>query len=135
MTDDSKVLAGAGSFGTELHLDDRAVPVERFRKAFNDLMMSWAGRMEKEGALIGHVKMIAEVDIGFLKLSVVDTTLGVEALDHLEGKNVKGGKVRLMAAVLNIDDEAVENALDMELDILSATVHFHTAGHDCHHEH
>jgi hypothetical protein len=133
MIEDSKILAGAGSYGTELHLDKRPVPVDRFRKAFNDMIMSWAER--KEGALIGHVKLIAEVNIGFLKLSVVDTTLGVEALDHLDGKTVAGGKVKVMAAVLNIDDEAVEDALNRELETLSATIHFHMAGHDCHHEH
>lgn len=135
MTDDSKELAGAGSFGAELHLGKRPVPVESFRKAFNDLIMSWAGRMEKEGALIGHVKLIAEVNIGFLKLSVVDTTLGVETLDHLNGKFVEGGKVKVMAAVLNIDDEAVEDALKRELETLSTTIHFHMAGHDCDHKH
>jgi hypothetical protein len=91
--------------------------------------------MEKDGALIGHVKLIAEVNIGFLKLSLVDTTLGVEVMDHLDGKNVEGGKVKVMAAVLNIDDMAVEKALNRELETLSATIHFHMAGHGCDHKH
>jgi hypothetical protein len=135
MEEDSKKLAGAGSFGAELHLEKKAMPVDEFRQAFSDFIMSWANNMVEEGALIGHVKLIAEVDIGFLKLSVVDTDLGVEAVDQLKGKFVNGGKVKLMAAVLNIDDEQVEHALDEELEKLEESVNFHRAGHECHHEH
>ena len=135
MTENSKELAGAGSFGAELHLEQKEIPVDEFRQAFSRFIVSWADNMVNKGALIGHVKLIAEVDIGFLKLSVVDTSLGAEAVDQLKGDVVKGGKVKVMAAVLNIDDEQVEHALDEELENLEENVHFHRAGHQCHHEH
>ncbi|QLH74501.1 MAG: hypothetical protein HPY73_02900 [Methanomassiliicoccales archaeon] len=135
MTEDSKKLAGAGSTGVELHLEKARVPSEIFKEALDRFIMSWAKDLEGRGALIGHVKMIAEVDLGYYKLSVVDVGLGVEKDDGLEDGNVTKGRVRIMAAVLNLDDEEVERSLEKALEGLSRDVHFHKAGHQCAHGH
>lgn len=91
--------------------------------------------MESKGALIGHVKLIAEVNGGYYKLSVVDVGLGVERNDGLGEDVVTGGRIKIMAAVLNLEDEEVERSLDEVLEGLTKDVHFHKAGHHCDHDH
>jgi len=135
MSEDSKELAGAGSHGTELHLEKARIPADVFKAALDRAIIAWAKDMESKGALIGHVKLIAEVGGGYYKLSVVDTELGVERNDGLSIGVVTGGKIKLMAAVLNLEDEDVEASLDKVLEDLSKEVHFHEAGHHCDHDH
>ncbi|MFA5312563.1 MAG: hypothetical protein WC375_04475 [Methanomassiliicoccales archaeon] len=135
MSEDSKELAGAGSHGAELHLDKARIPADVFRSALERFIVSWAENMESKGALIGHVKLIAEVNGGYYKLSVVDVGLGVERNDGLGGDVVTGGKIKVMAAVLNLEDEEVEGSLDEVLEGLSKEIHFHKAGHHCDHDH
>lgn len=135
MSEDSKELAGAGSHGAELHLEKARVPSDVFKMALERFIMSWAKDMVSKGALIGHVKLIAEVNGGYYKLSVVDVDLGVERNDGLGDGVVTGGRIKLMAAVLNLEDEEVEGSLDKVLEDLSKVVHLHKAGHQCDHEH
>lgn len=135
MSEDSKELAGAGSHGAELHLEKARIPADVFRSALERFIVSWAENMESKGALIGHVKLIAEVNGGYYKLSVVDVGLGVERNDGLGEDVVTGGRIKIMAAVLNLEDEEVERSLDEVLEGLTKDVHFHKAGHHCDHDH
>jgi hypothetical protein len=135
VSEDSKELAGAGSHGTELHLEKSNIPTSFFKSALERFIIAWAKDMETKGALIGHVKLIAEVNGGYYKLSVVDVGLGVERNDGLGNGIVTGGKIKIMAAVLNLEDEDVERSLDEVLEGLSKDIHFHEAGHHCDHDH
>jgi hypothetical protein len=135
VNEDSKELAGAGSHGTELHLEKAMIPADVFKSALERFIVAWAKDMEMKGALIGHVKMIAEVNGGYYKLSVVDVGLGVEKNDGLGDEIVTGGKIKVMAAVLNLEDEEVEGSLYEALEGLSKDIHFHEAGHHCDHDH
>ncbi|MCE5295550.1 MAG: hypothetical protein LLG16_00400 [Euryarchaeota archaeon] len=135
MSEDSKELAGAGSHGAELHLEKARIPADVFRSALERFIISWAKNMESKGALIGHVKLIAEVNGGYYKLSVVDVGLGVERNDGLVEDVVTGGRIKIMAAVLNLEDEEVERSLDEVLEGLTNDVHLHKAGHHCDHDH
>jgi len=137
MEEDSKLLARAGSHGTLLHLERLPVESELLRSSMRQFIIGWANDLEKRGAIIGHVKMIAETDIGVLKFSVVDTGLGAESVDDLKGDTVSGGSLKVMAAVLNLEDEDVEASLDQELEKLDEQIGVHRAGHhcDCKHEH
>ncbi|OPY33202.1 MAG: hypothetical protein A4E32_00876 [Methanomassiliicoccales archaeon PtaU1.Bin124] len=137
MEENSKELAHAGSHGTLLHLEHLPIKSAKLRSAMKKFIVAWAKDLEDRGAVIGHVKMIAETDVGVLKYSVVDTGLGAEVVDELRGDTVKKGTVKVMAAVLNLDDEEVEASLDKELEPLDEQIGVHRAGHhcECEHEH
>lgn len=133
--EDSKLLAGAGSHGAQLHLEHLPVETELFRRSLTEFITAWSKDLERRGAVIGHVKLIAETDIGFLKISVVDTRLGPEATDELKGDLINGGSIKVMAAVLNLEDEVVEESLDQVLEDLDQKIGVHKAGHHCECEH
>ncbi|HSV41966.1 MAG TPA: hypothetical protein VLH13_00975 [Methanomassiliicoccales archaeon] len=134
MIEDTKLMSGAGSTGMELHLEPGEVQISVLRNGLSDFISAFAATLERQGALIGHVKLIAETDSGFIKMSVVDTELGVETIEETRGSIAHKGRVRVMAAVLNLTDLEVRQYPEESLEGLSRKVHLHEAGHHCHHE-
>ncbi|WP_019177835.1 hypothetical protein [Methanomassiliicoccus luminyensis] len=142
-TDHSKDMA-SGSFGAEVVFRCPDIRKEVFSGKMHELMMGVAKRVEAErGALLGHAKMFVETGGGFLKLSVVDTTLGVEAIHELKADTISEGKIRIMAVAIGMKDGVIEEIVKDEVSRLSPVVlcdiqehdhicdHHHEHGHEC----
>jgi hypothetical protein len=135
MSEDSKELADAGSFGMEIHFHDNRCKKEGFVKNLAGMIINISLELERQGGMIGHVKLIAQTENGFVKMSVVDTRLGVETVDELREEKNKKGTIKLMAVVLGLKDETVEETVEGSLPLLAGCMDYHVRGHDCDHDH
>lgn len=135
MSEDSKELANAGSFGMEIHFHDNHCNRAGFIKNLGGMITHLAEALDGQGGMIGHVKLIAQSEGGFVKMSVVDTRLGVEIVDELKEEKIKKGTIKLMAVVLGLEDDAVEETIMGSLHELGGCMDYHVSGHDCHHDH
>jgi hypothetical protein len=135
MSEDSKELADAGSFGMEIHFHDNHCKRASFVNNLAGMIMNIAQELEGQGGMIGHVKLIAQTEGGFVKMSVVDIRLGVETVDELKEEKNKKGTIKLMAVVLGLKDETVEETVEGSLPHLGGCMDYHVRGHDCDHDH
>ena len=135
MSEDSKELAHAGSFGMEVHFHDNHCKRSSFIKVLQGMILDIAEQLEAKGGMIGHIKLIAQTEAGFVKMSVVDIRLGVETVDELKGDASEMGSIKLMAVVLGLEDGTVEETVEEALTHLGGCMDYHLAGHDCDHDH
>lgn len=135
MTESSKDIARAGSFGLKLRFrsprgiyseDLAALVVEAVRAMGEEV-----GR--RKGALIGHIKVFLTVPEGTLKVNLVDMGLGPEKEDALPKGTVERGEMRFMAAVIGVTDHDVEHLIEESLEPLQRKLEVEVLEHK--HEH
>ncbi|MBI0583338.1 MAG: hypothetical protein ISF22_03820 [Methanomassiliicoccus sp.] len=142
MSDDSKELADAGTFGlrAEFHAHP-AVGKEEMASLVEGLLMAVGKRVtEEKGMLLGHVKAFVTAPDGTLKVNLIDMDLGTDTLNRLSSP-VEKGELKFMAALVGLDDEEVEDIMEDCLEALEDRLgleieeHEHDHGHDHDHEH
>ncbi len=120
MEEDSKEMAEAGSFGIRVQFHARkAMTGTEMGKALGRALAKNAKPLTKGGALLGHVKAVAKAEHGFVKVSVVDLTLGPELDTDIPNVNVEKGTLNIMAAVAGHTDDEVRTALESVVTELS----------------
>jgi hypothetical protein len=131
--DDSKSLAEAGTFGAEISFKADNMQKDKFVRELGHFLMSIAKDVEmKKGALIGHVKAFARVDDGFVRLNIVDSELGIDIGDEIRSKHVNGGTIKVMAAVVGVDDHHVEEIIEKRIEDLRKVMDIDVAEHEDH---
>ena len=131
--DDSKSLAEAGTFGVEITFKTDNMSKDKFVKELGHFLMSIAKDVEaRKGGLVGHVKAFARVDDGFVRLNIVDTELGLDVGDEIKSKHVTGGTIKVMAAVVGVDDHHVEEIIEKRIEDLRKVMDIEVAEHEDH---
>jgi uncharacterized protein YwlG (UPF0340 family) len=131
--DDSKSLAEAGTFGVEIAFTTDNMNKETFVKELSQFLMSIAKDVEsRKGGLIGHVKAFARVDEGFIRFNIVDSELGIDIGDEIKSKHVTGGTIKVMAAVVGVDDHHVEEIIERRIEDLRKVMGIEVAEHEDH---
>jgi uncharacterized protein YwlG (UPF0340 family) len=131
--DDSKSLAEAGTFGVEIAFKAENMKKERFIEELSQFLMSIAKDVEsRKGGLIGHVKAFARVDEGFIRFNIVDSELGIDIGDEIKSKHVTGGTIKVMAAVVGVDDHHVEEIIEKRIEDLRKAMDIDVAEHEDH---
>jgi hypothetical protein len=131
--DDSKSLAEAGTFGAEMTFKTNNMTKDRFVKELGHFLMSVAKDVEsRKGGLIGHVKAFARVDDGFVRFNIVDSELGIDIGDEIKSKHVTGGTIKVMAAVVGVDDHHVEEIIEKRIEDLKKVMDIEVAEHEGH---
>jgi hypothetical protein len=135
--DDSKSLAEAGTFGVEMAFKTDGMNKDKFIGELGHFLMSIAKDVEaQKGGLIGHVKAFAKVDDGFVRLNIVDSELGLDIGDEIRSKHVTGGSIKVMAAVVGVDDHHVEEIIENRIEDLRKVMEIEVAEHEDHdHDH
>lgn len=131
--DDSKSLAEAGTFGVEIAFKTNSMKKDTFVNELSQFLMSIAKDVEaRKGGLIGHVKAFARVDDGFIRFNIVDSELGIDIGDEIKSKYVNGGTIKVMAAVVGVDDHRVEEIIENRIEDLSKVMDIEVAEHEDH---
>jgi hypothetical protein len=132
MSEDSKSLAEAGTFGVEITFKGD-IAKDMFVKEVGQFLMSIAKDVEsRKGGLVGHVKAFARVDDGFVRLNIVDSELGLDVGDEIKSKRVTGGTIKVMAAVVGVDDHHVEEIIENRIEDLRKVMDIEVAEHEDH---
>ena len=136
MSDDSKSLAEAGTFGVEIAFKANNMSKDKFIGELGKFLMSVAKDVEsRKGGLVGHVKAFARVDDGFVRLNIVDSELGLDVGDEIKSKHVTGGTIKVMAAVVGVDDHHVEEIIENRIEDLRKVMDIEVAEHEDHDDH
>ena len=136
MSDDSKSMAEAGTFGVEITFKANNMGKDKFIGELGTFLMSIAKDVEsRKGGLVGHVKAFARVDDGFVRLNIVDSELGLDVGDEIKSKHVTGGTIKVMAAVVGVDDHHVEEIIENRIKDLSKVMEIEVAEHEEHDGH
>jgi hypothetical protein len=131
--DDSKSLAEAGTFGAEISFKVDNMQKDVFVNELSRFLMSIAKDVEaQKGGLIGHVKAFARVDDGFVRLNMVDSELGIDIGDEIKSKLVTNGTIKVMAAVVGVDDHHVEEIIENRIEDLRKVMDIDVAEHEDH---
>ena len=134
--DDSKSLAEAGTFGVEMTFKTKHMAKDKFIGELGKFLMSVAKDVEsRKGGLVGHVKAFARVDDGFVRLNIVDSELGLDVGDEIKSKHVTGGTIKVMAAVVGVDDHHVEGIIEKRIEDLRKVMDIEVAEHEEHEDH
>jgi hypothetical protein len=86
----------------------------------------------RKGGLIGHVKAFARVDEGFVRFNIVDSELGIDVGDEIKSNHVTGGTIKVMAAVVGVDDQHVEEIIEKRIEDLRKVMDIEVAEHEDH---
>jgi hypothetical protein len=121
MMEDSKEEADAGSFGALIHFSPNGdLTTHQFVNIMEDALTQMAQKvMKKKGHLIGHIKAFVTLPNGTLKLNIIDLELGVETTNRINGDAVEEGEIKVMAAIVGLPDEDVEEIIEESLRPLS----------------
>lgn len=135
MTESSKDLAGAGSFGMKVHLHSRR---GIHGEDLADLVVRTIARMgelvvERRGNLIGHIKAFLRVPDGTLQVNLVDPGLGPEKIDELPRETIVEADMKFMSALVGLSDRDVEDLMEKSLEVLQEKMEVEVREH--HHEH
>ena len=131
--EDSKSLAEAGTFGVEIAFKADRMGKDKFIENLGNFLMSIAKDVEsRKGGLVGHVKAFARVDEGFVRLNIVDSELGLDVGDEIKSKHVTGGTIKVMAAVVGVDDHHVEEIIEHRIEDLRKVMDIEVAEHEDH---
>ena len=134
--EDSKSLAEAGTFGVEITFRAKKMDKDRFIDELGKFLMSIAKDVEsRKGGLVGHVKAFARVDDGFVRLNIVDSELGLDVGDEIRSKQVTGGTIKVMAAVVGVDDHRVEEIIENRIEDLRKVMDIEVVEHEEHDDH
>jgi hypothetical protein len=131
MTEDTKELAAAGSFGLLVHFSSpEGISRARFIQLTKDLLIDVGRAVVRErGFLIGHIKAFATTPQGTVQLNLIDPALGVDITDRLGDEGVRSGELKFMAAVVGLTDarleEIMEESLERLRDLLQIDVEEH----------
>lgn len=143
MSENSKEMADAGSFGMEVHFHAHpSMPTEKFVSLVESTLME-VGRKAtgKRHALIGHIKAFVTTENGTLKVNLIDMGLGAETVNRISSPTVHEGDMKFMAALVGISDHDLEEIMEDSLDDMGAALeleiaeHEHDHGHKHEHEH
>jgi uncharacterized protein YwlG (UPF0340 family) len=131
--EDTKGLAEAGTFGIEIAFKANNMKKEEFVSELSQFIMSIAKDVEaRKGGLVGHVKAFARVDDGFVRLNMIDIELGIDIGDEIRSTHVTGGTIKVMAAVVGVDDQHVEEIIENRIVDLGKIIDIEVAGHEDH---
>ncbi len=132
MTEDSKELAEAGSFGMSVHLlSERGVPTSQLVSLSEDMLTSVAKEVAKERHhLIGHIKAFITAPEGTLKLNLIDLALGVDITNRIDAPAIHTGEMKFMAAVVGLSDKRLEEIMEESLDKLKGSFQVHIEEHE-----
>jgi hypothetical protein len=131
--EDSKSLAEAGTFGAEMTFTADHMKKDVFVKEVGQFLMSVAKDVEsRKGGLIGHVKAFARVDDGFVRFNIVDSELGIDIGDEIKSDRITGGTIKVMAAVVGVDDHHVEEIIEKRIGDLRKVMAIEVAEHEDH---
>jgi hypothetical protein len=131
--EDSKSLAEAGTFGVEITFKADSMDKDMFIDELGKFLMSIAKDVEsRKGGLVGHVKAFARVDDGFVRLNIVDSELGLDVGDEIKSKQVTGGTIKVMAAVVGVDDHRIEEIIENRIEDLGKVMDIEVAKHEDH---
>ncbi len=120
MEEDSKELANAGSYGVKLHFRARGkLDGKELASILHKSLTLGAEGLVKNGVLLGHVKAIALTEKGFVKVNIVDLSLGADVEDSIGKEPVDHGTVNLMAAVAGRSDADVRRSIDKTVSVLA----------------
>ena len=134
--DDSKSLAEAGTFGVEITFKAKRMDKDKFVGELGKFLMSIAKDVEsRKGGLVGHIKAFARVDEGFVRLNIVDSELGLDVGDEIKSKHVTGGTIKVMAAVVGVDDHRVEEIIENRIEDLRKVMDIEVVEHEEHDDH
>ena len=129
--EDSKSLAEAGTFGVEIAFKAKKMDKDRFIDELGKFLMSITKDVEsRKGGLVGHVKAFARVDDGFVRLNIVDSELGLDVGDEIRSKQVTGGTIKVMAAVVGVDDHRIEEIIENRIEDLGKVMDIEVAAHE-----
>ena len=132
MSEDTKSLAEAGTFGVEIAFK-ADLAKDQFVHELGQFLMSIAKDVEsRKGGLVVHVKAFARVDDGFVRLNIVDSELGLDVGDEIKSERVTGGSIKVMAAVVGVDDHHVEEIIENRIEDLRKVMDIEVAAHEDH---
>ncbi len=137
MSEDSKELADAGSFGLKLDFHSHEdIPTERFVSMIEDVLTEVGKRvMEERGSLLGHIKAFITTPHGTLKVNLIDLELGPDSLNRISSSAVSEGEMKFMAALIGLSDHAVEEIMEESLESLKGPLDLEIEEHEHEHEH
>ncbi|NLK24999.1 MAG: hypothetical protein GX307_00255 [Euryarchaeota archaeon] len=135
MSENSKEMAGASSFGLRLRFQSpKGMGREELATLVVRMLRSMGEAVDQTGrALIGHIKVFLTVPGGSLKANLVDLDLGPETENDLPGELIESGEIRYMAAVIGLTDEEVEQLMEGSLGSLQHKLKIDVLEHK--HEH
>lgn len=137
MSEDSKELADAGSFGmkVDFHAVD-AIPTEKFVSMMEDVLTEVGKKvMEQHGSLLGHIKAFVTTPGGTLKVNLIDMELGPESLNRISSQSIAEGEIKFMAALVGLSDHDVEEIMEESLEALEGPLELEIEEHEHEHEH
>jgi hypothetical protein len=137
MSEDSKELADAGSFGMKVDFHSHEdIPTERFVAMIEDVLTEVGKRVMKEhGSLLGHIKAFITTPHGTLKVNLIDLELGPDSLNRISSNSVNEGEIKFMAALIGLSDHEVEDIMEESLEALNGPLDLEIEEHVHEHEH
>ena len=137
MSEDSKELADAGSFGAKIHFHARQpLSADRFASLIEETLTEVGKRvMAQKGSLLGHIKAFVTTPGGTLKTNLIDLELGPESLNRITSKTVDEGEMKFMAALVGLTDHDVEEMMEESLEVLKGPLELEIEEHEHEHEH
>ena len=137
MSEDSKELADAGSFGMKFHFHaHEALPTVKFVSLVEDALTEVGKKvMEQKGSLLGHIKAFVTTPQGTLKSNLIDLELGPESLNRITSAEVNEGEMKFMAALVGLTDHDVEEMMEESLEVLKGPLELEIEEHEHEHEH
>ena len=137
MSEDSKELADAGSFGMKVDFHSHeGIPTERFVAMIEDVLTDVGKKvMEEHGILFGHIKAFITTPSGTLKVNLIDLELGAESLNRITSPTVTEGEMKFMAALVGLSDHDVEEMMEESLEALEGPLEVEIEEHEHDHDH
>lgn len=137
MSEDSKELADAGSFGlrADFHAHP-AIPSKELVTLMETLLRDVGTKvMEERGMMLGHIKAFVTTEQGTLKVNLIDMDIGPETVDRLTSPTVHRGEIKFMAALIGLDDHDVEDIMEDSIEMLEERLELEIEEHEHEHDH
>lgn len=137
MSEDSKELADAGSFGlrADFHAHP-AIPSKELVTLMETLLRDVGTKvMEERGMMLGHIKAFVTTEQGTLKVNLIDMDIGPETVDRLTSPTVHKGEIKFMAALIGLDDHDVEDIMEDSIEMLEERLELEIEEHEHEHDH
>jgi hypothetical protein len=137
MSEDSKELADAGSFGLKIDFHSReGIPTEKFIAMIEDVLTDVGKKVvEEHGNLFGHIKAFITTPSGTLKVNLIDLELGAESMNRITSPTVTAGEMKFMAALVGFSDHDVEEMMEVSLEALKGPLKIEIEEHEHDHDH
>lgn len=137
MSEDSKELADAGSFGMKADFHAHPAIASKELVALMEALLKDVGAKvtEEKGMLIGHIKAFVTTPQGTLKVNLIDMDLGTETVDRLSAPMVEKGEIKFMAALIGLNDHEVEELMEHSLEMLEERLELEIEEHEHEHHH